>query len=67
MKSQLTILFLAIALAVSAQTKSVKKSPPLSEAAPETVGMSAERLARIGIAKPEEMSYLVQTYKKLYG
>ena len=47
MKSQLTILFLAIALAVSAQTKSVKKSPPLSEAAPETVGMSAERLARI--------------------
>ncbi|HMQ89389.1 MAG TPA: serine hydrolase domain-containing protein [Flavilitoribacter sp.] len=47
MKIQLTLFFLAIALMAGAQTKSVKKSPPLSEAAPETVGMSAERLARI--------------------
>lgn len=47
MKNQLTILFLAIALTATAQTKSVKKSPPLSEATPESVGMSSERLARI--------------------
>ncbi|HEY3369916.1 MAG TPA: serine hydrolase domain-containing protein [Prolixibacteraceae bacterium] len=32
---------------VKAQTKSHQKSPVLSEAAPESVGMSAERLARI--------------------
>lgn len=30
-----------------AQTTSIKKSPPLTEARPETVGMSGERLARI--------------------
>lgn len=30
-----------------AQTKSLKNSPPLAEAAPETVGMSSERLARL--------------------
>ncbi len=33
--------------ALSAQTKSVKISPPLEEAVPETVGISPERLARI--------------------
>jgi CubicO group peptidase (beta-lactamase class C family) len=32
---------------ISAQTKSLKKSPFLTEAAPETVGISPERLARI--------------------
>ncbi len=47
MKNQLTVLFLAIALTANAQTKSIKKSPPLSEATPESVGMSSERLARI--------------------
>lgn len=30
-----------------AQTKSVKKSPVLTEAAPESVGISSERLSRI--------------------
>lgn len=32
---------------ISAQTKSIKKSPVLTEAAPESVGISPERLARI--------------------
>jgi CubicO group peptidase (beta-lactamase class C family) len=41
-------LFLIICFSVSnAQTKSIKKSLPLSQAQPETVGMSSERLARI--------------------
>jgi CubicO group peptidase (beta-lactamase class C family) len=47
MKLLYTILLFAFSLTLSAQTKSVKKSPPLSEASPETVGMSSERLARI--------------------
>lgn len=34
-------------LQVTAQTKSLKNSPPLSEAAPETEGMSSERLSRL--------------------
>lgn len=45
------ILFSVFALFIfaglTAQTKSVKKSPALTEAAPETVGMSSERIARI--------------------
>jgi CubicO group peptidase (beta-lactamase class C family) len=44
------ILFLIITLGftcVNAQTKSQKKSPVLTEAAPESVGISVERLARI--------------------
>lgn len=47
MKNLLTLLLLTIALTTTAQTKSVKKSPPLSESAPRKVGMSLERLARI--------------------
>lgn len=39
------VLFVVTGLA--AQTKSIKKSPVLTEAAPETVGISSERLARI--------------------
>lgn len=45
--------FIAIVLAIFltsglvAQTKSIKKSPILTEAAPESVGISSERLARI--------------------
>lgn len=45
--------FIAIVLAIFltsglvAQTKSIKKSPVLTEAAPESVGISSERLARI--------------------
>jgi CubicO group peptidase (beta-lactamase class C family) len=41
----LTLTF--IVAGISAQTKSLKKSPVLTEAAPETVGISPERLARI--------------------
>lgn len=45
------ILFSVFALFIfaglTAQTKSVKKSPALTEAAPETVGVSSERIARI--------------------
>lgn len=41
--------------AVDAQTKSLKKSPQLTEAAPESVGISAERLARIDQMCAEEV------------
>ncbi|MDX1286327.1 MAG: serine hydrolase domain-containing protein, partial [Draconibacterium sp.] len=49
MKKAITILlFLLIGtFTLSAQTKSIQKSPPLSEALPESVGISTERLARI--------------------
>lgn len=40
-------LLLALSLAAGAQTSSIKKSPPLTEARPQSVGMSPERLARI--------------------
>jgi len=42
------ILFLFfIPIQVISQTKSAKKSPVLTEAAPETVGVSSARLSRI--------------------
>ncbi|WPP48803.1 serine hydrolase domain-containing protein [Catalinimonas niigatensis] len=41
------VLCFFLAFTASAQTKSLQKSPPLSEASPASVGMSAERLARI--------------------
>lgn len=46
------VAFLLLVLAVcfagaNAQTKSIKKSPVLEEAVPESVGVSSERLARI--------------------
>jgi len=47
MKNLFTVLFLGIVLSISAQTKSIKNSPLLTEGTPESVGMSAERLARI--------------------
>lgn len=47
MKNLLPLFFLLLAMAAGAQTKSIKKSPALSEASPESIGMSAERLARI--------------------
>jgi len=47
MKTLFTFLFLVIVLSVSAQTKSLKNSPPLIEGTPSSVGMSAERLGRI--------------------
>ncbi len=42
----ITLLLLA-AWGVKAQTKSIKKSPVLTEASPESVGISSERIARI--------------------
>ena len=42
-----SIFALFIFAGLTAQTKSVKKSPALTEAAPETVGVSSERIARI--------------------
>ena len=47
MKNLFTVLFLGIVLSVSAQTKSIKNSPVLTEGTPESVGMSSERIARI--------------------
>ena len=47
MKNLSIIFLLALAVTANAQTKSIKKSPPLSEDAPESVGMSSERLVRI--------------------
>ena len=47
MKVLFTILMFVFSLTASAQTPSIKKSPPLKEAAPESAGMSTERLSRI--------------------
>ncbi len=46
-KAITTLLITLITLSLSAQTKSAQTSPPLSEASPESVGMSQERLAKI--------------------
>jgi CubicO group peptidase (beta-lactamase class C family) len=47
MKNFCPLLFLLLAFTAIAQTRSIKKSPPLSEGTPESVGMSSVRLARI--------------------
>ncbi|MCA9735507.1 MAG: beta-lactamase family protein [Deferribacteres bacterium] len=47
MKSFFILFLLALSFTAHSQTKSIKNSPPLSEASPKSVGMSAERLARI--------------------
>nr|WKN34212.1 serine hydrolase [Tunicatimonas sp. TK19036] len=47
MQHLLTALLFFITFTVSAQTKSSQQSSPLTEAKPESVGMSPERLARI--------------------
>ena len=47
MKKLIILLFVAITVLASAQTKSLKKSAPLVPGTPESVGMSSERLARI--------------------
>lgn len=54
------LIFLLCVLAMSgfalnAQTKSLKKSPPITEASPESVGISAERLARLDQMCAEEV------------
>ena len=43
----LVVLIVFISAGLNAQTKSIKKLPVLTEAAPESVGISSERLARI--------------------
>ncbi len=47
MKYLFTFLFTILTIAAGSQTKSIKSSPPLSEATPASEGMSGERLARI--------------------
>jgi CubicO group peptidase (beta-lactamase class C family) len=47
MKNLCIVFLLVLSSIANAQTKSIKKSPPLSEDAPESVGMSSERLLRI--------------------
>ena len=47
MKHLAASILLLATLSASAQTRSAKNSPSLTEAKPESVGMSAERLARI--------------------
>ncbi|MFH6602727.1 serine hydrolase domain-containing protein [Maribacter algicola] len=48
MKTTLTIFAFALySFAITAQTNSIKASPPLSEASPQEVGMSPERLGKI--------------------
>jgi CubicO group peptidase (beta-lactamase class C family) len=42
-----SVILLSLALAAQAQTKSLQRSAPLSEAPPEQAGMSAERLGHI--------------------
>lgn len=56
MKPLYTILLIILSLPAPAQTKSVKKSPLLTEAPPERVGMSKERLARIDSMCQQEVS-----------
>jgi CubicO group peptidase (beta-lactamase class C family) len=51
-----TTIVLFVFTGLTAQTKSVKKSPVLTEASPESVGISAERLARIDKMCEEEVA-----------
>ena len=56
---KLIVFFLVILMGivnVKAQTKSLQKSPPLTEASPESVGISPERLARIDLMCEEEVA-----------
>lgn len=56
MKSLSTLLFVAVALSLQAQTPSAKKSHPLTAASPNTVGISSERLARIDAMLQESVA-----------
>ncbi len=47
MKNKLTALFLFVSFVGFSQTKSLKNSPALSDATPESVGMSNERITRM--------------------
>ncbi len=55
-KIEFTLLFLFSVLLVVAQTKSIQVSPVLTEAEPESVGVSSERLARIDKMCEEEVA-----------
>lgn len=56
MKTLLTVSLLSVCLWASSQTRSIQNTPPLSEASPESVGMSPERLARIETMCEEAVS-----------
>jgi CubicO group peptidase (beta-lactamase class C family) len=56
MKTLISFLLVAVCLSTSAQTKSIQNTPSLSEASPESVGMSPERLARIETMCEEAVS-----------
>ncbi len=57
MKQLISFIFvLLIGTGLLAQTKSIQKSPVLTEASPESVGISAERLARIDKMCEEEVA-----------
>ena len=47
MKNLITLIFITLAVSAIAQTSSIQKSAPLSDATPESAGMSTERLNRI--------------------
>ncbi|MCK5464727.1 MAG: beta-lactamase family protein, partial [Bacteroidales bacterium] len=47
MKNLITLILIALAISANAQTRSIQKSDPLSDAPPESAGMSTERLNRI--------------------
>ena len=49
-------LFVLLAGTSIAQTTSIKKTPVLSEASPESVGLSSERVARIDKMCEEEVA-----------
>lgn len=51
-----TTMVLFILTGLTAQTKSLQKSPPLTEASPQSVGISSERLARIDKICEEEVA-----------
>jgi CubicO group peptidase (beta-lactamase class C family) len=56
MKNLISVILLVIALAANAQTSSIRKSPPLSPATPESVGMSTERLNRVDALCKEKIT-----------
>ena len=56
MKHYLNLLLLVFSLHATAQTRSLQNSPSLTEASPASVGMSAERLARIDAVLEEAVA-----------
>jgi CubicO group peptidase (beta-lactamase class C family) len=54
-RSASTILLLLFTFSVSAQTPSLKKSPPLTEATPQSVGISPDRLKKLDAMLEESM------------